>query len=1451
MVKGKRWKKGQSSSSNPETKKYREIAKNNRSFFNFGHSSTNPSQLTEKALAQLDSMSIENDNFDNKSIISDAESADTFRSWASNWSECTNATFNRVHRYWRSNSALHKEILAVLAAVTEVIKENDGKESETEYLAALMTGMESVDENEESTAAFLYLIALSIKKVPENVLRAKYADLMNSFVNKLDKYGAQANNVTLIKSCLMCLCWLLKSQDQSIWENDKTVKCYLQILSFVTHDKPKVRKCGQEAVRLIMNSVSSTQSKNVHRSIGSVTADYCLTVIKTANEESEAAKANKTTKKSDANQTVLHILSLFKYTIHHFDLKQLKSIGECLFGLMISKDLMIISNCYQIFYQLFTSQVNSLNFDLNAQMINAFYDFEPSENDPQQIIGWLAVMETAIKSLNRLNKALCLTHLPRIFQTFMSILSSSHNKKVHVVVTNCLCSLLEQSVQTNIELFVEDMHKQSDLAKALLHKIFSHVEAGLSYQYHMSWIFVMKILASTFTCFKNRETFPIVEKCLSSLANLRESEQFDFKKEADIAIGKAVQTYGPKLVIDSIDLKITGEETSFEYPRSWMLPLLKDYIERTEISFFITDILPLANKIRVRHESAKKNNKMMEAKIFDTLHNQLWALLPGFCDFALDFDTSFKNIAKTLGEILEKYMDLRCHVLQALRTAIIRNTEPNKSLMGKYAKNYLPIMFNIYTTEIRLDKDPSRQSLIDTIKFYLKITDYELINSYLIQAIKNYHLQSKNHEESIKSKDMNNNKPESEAKSKVVFDFKAVNKQSVESLRAEPFLFAKHSFLDLIAVLAKYSNFQNVQTIFDMCIQAIGDKQIDKTTQKKFYKILDSLLTSGKLSSEKQNENVLKFVQNEFEMFGKIFVKSLGDCNSAAKVPRLKCMIHLLDYVQRPEEKMFLKQILPEIILSIREINHKSREAAFHLLNSMLKLWQKLGLESQPPITETDSLNEFFHLVMVGLAGSTNMISCTCFALSSLSFEFRENISGSLIKDLIDTSCLLIRSENKETVLASLNLLKIMCSAFQAPTLGQYLDQICDSIHHLHEKRAVTQSDNKNAANQFAGTAPINKSQRIKTLVKLTLKKLMKKFSYEILHEKIFKNECRTKQMDMDMDEKTRMVHLTGALRQGLENLLANLKKTIEKERKKRLEDEKASKKGGKSAQLDLVSIYTTNTHKTMGTNINEIEDLLKESDSEGEEKMEDGKSVKSAKTNKTSKSVKRAEKKSRFKEDKNAMAWLQENDNEDPLDLLDPMAIKRVLSTKPLTKQEIEKKKEREFKSKNRGFKMSNDGKLMIDDSDEDDSDVDRQKVKFKKNKQPDQLEEMMDTLSLSKKSVALSKKSNKKRMIGDEDDSDAEDARSKFSYKSGGKGIHRKTDKSVKIPDHGSEYRARKAGGDVKLKNKPDPFAYIPFNPAKLNRRNKAKLQGEFKGVIRSVQKGAQKGSKKFKKS
>lgn len=164
---------------------------------------------------------------------------------------------------------------------------------------------------------------------------------------------------------------------------------------------------------------------------------------------------------------------------------------------------------------------------------------------------------------------------------------------------------------------------------------------------------------------------------------------------------------------------------------------------------------------------------------------------------------------------------------------------------------------------------------------------------------------------------------------------------------------------------------------------------MDKTVQKKSYKILDSILARGKTSAG--NESIHKFIQSHFESIADKFVQSLSKCNSAAKFPRLKCLLDLLDYVNSPSQKLFLRRILPEVIMCIREVNHKSRDVAFQLLNSILKVWQRLGLSSSPALNEIESLNEFVHLVMVGLAGSTNMVSCSCLALASLTHEFRGN----------------------------------------------------------------------------------------------------------------------------------------------------------------------------------------------------------------------------------------------------------------------------------------------------------------------------------------------------------------------------------------------------------------------------------------------------------------------------
>lgn len=62
-------------------------------------------------------------------------------------------------------------------------------------------------------------------------------------------------------------------------------------------------------------------------------------------------------------------------------------------------------------------------------------------------------------------------------------------------------------------------------------------------------------------------------------------------------------------------------------------------------------------------------------------------------------------------------------------------------------------------------------------------------------------------------------------------------------------------------------------------------------------------------------------------------------------------------------------------------------------------------------------------------------------------------------------------------------------------------------------------------------------------------------------------------------------------------------------------------------------------------------------------------------------------------------------------------------------------------------------------------------------------------------------------------------------MKYQAGGSGIHRPKPNAKKSEDDedfgASQYRSKKAGGDVKKKGKPDPFAYVPLQMSSLNKR------------------------------
>jgi len=154
---------------------------------------------------------------DEVDLTSEASAA-TFKTFVSGVSDCTvsntefiiisvknhfdlpilqNMTFNRVRKHWEANAEKHKETVAVLAAITEVIREkNFEDENETAYFAVLSTTLSQVT-SEESLAAVAYLFSLNLRQVAQGVIHKHFGELISTLLTLLAK---NLSSTALLKS---------------------------------------------------------------------------------------------------------------------------------------------------------------------------------------------------------------------------------------------------------------------------------------------------------------------------------------------------------------------------------------------------------------------------------------------------------------------------------------------------------------------------------------------------------------------------------------------------------------------------------------------------------------------------------------------------------------------------------------------------------------------------------------------------------------------------------------------------------------------------------------------------------------------------------------------------------------------------------------------------------------------------------------------------------------------------------------------------------------------------------------------------------------------------------------------------------------------------------------------------------------------------------------------------
>lgn len=980
----KRWKKGHSSDSNPQTSRFREAAKSR--YF---------SRPTEKSDLTVDALKLHNElqagplelGAGRKDALMEEDpdemlSEKTSGTFLSGLSDCSNLTFRKVQRFWQSNSAAHKEICAVLAAVTEVIRSQGGKETETEYFAALMTTLEVVD-SADSQAAVAYLLNLVMKRVPAPVLMSKFSDTTKALMEVMSK-EATSDTSSSLRWILSCLATLLRKQDVSVWTYPSTLQAYHGLLSFTVHTKPKVRKAAQQGVCSILRGSDFLFTDNAPAShpAAATTAKFCI-------KEMEQAGVNK------EDTTTLHVLGLLKELIGMFPLGAVKSCCETLLRVMTLSHVLVTASAMQAFHRLFSGKPNasSLSPELNAQIITALYDYLPSKNDLQPLLAWLAVMEKAHVHLASLQSSLSLGHLPRLFSAAMSCLLSPHVQVVSAA-TNTLKTLLTECVAPHMKDVGIITATSSAGNSSYVCKMFRIVEEGLSYRFHASWPFVLQVLGCFYRV-AGEQAHPIMTKSLQSLADLRSTPHFPFTGELDLAVGGAVESMGPEVVLGAVPLNITGFDDDMEFPRSWLVPVIRDHVKNAHLGFFASHFLPLATTLKQRAEELEQAGQKLEAKVYLTLQLQIWTMLPGFCTCAVDLVASFKTLARTLGMAISERPDLRLTVCQALRTIINKScsTEEEKAEVGRFSKNFLPILFNVYSQQPAAGESGTyRMAVLDTIKVYLTVTDMQMTCTFLQKAMDRLN--------------------------------------SAESTE-----FTRLSVMDLVIAMAPFVDESTMTKTFELIRPYLETK--DPGMQKKAYRVLEEMCGA-------EREECRSFVVSNLNTLKVLLLETLKSASSPAKRPRLKCLSHIVKRLNE-EHKDFITALLPEVIICTKEVSAGARKSAYTLLVEIGSAFVRFCGNKK------DAMDQYLVLVYAGLMGSVTMITCTVLALTRLVFEYRDSIEVTSMEQLLSNVCLLLSSRTREVVKAALGFVKVILFIMDSKTLASHVTVMMEGIGNIKD----------------------------------------------------------------------------------------------------------------------------------------------------------------------------------------------------------------------------------------------------------------------------------------------------------------------------------------------------------------------------------------------------------------
>nr|CAD2166806.1 unnamed protein product [Meloidogyne enterolobii] len=418
------------------------------------------------------------------------------------------------------------------------------------------------------------------------------------------------------------------------------------------------------------------------------------------------------------------------------------------------------------------------------------------------------------------------------------------------------------------------------------------------------------------------------------------------------------------------------------------------------------------NTLRSTEHSKMPSESLNQARF--SKHDQLlWKMLPSSILFlcSRDYRTILPMFVPVLGAALNE-PDYCCISLASIRAALQIDKENDLKIMEKYAKNFFPILFSIYTNGVedlfaenkpitKVDPSAVHQSTLATIRLYMHTIPKSLLKQYIALA------------------------------STKLNDQEIISEQKI-------------LLVDILTAMCIAADVDDLQTIFNSITPWFDSHE---RPQKKAYRLLAQIY-------HRINEDDLKSFFANNKPFLKEIISSGYEKIQCCSLPwRLAIYRNVLSSINLFDKLVeFCDLIYNEILDHLNNVNSKStRQQSANCLTEMieklLRLWSTEENSYKPSPLDT-YFCRLFVTVKKRSKDNVNKLCCALIALNILTRKHMRNLSSAaLVTQLIGCVSEILDSVKEASVrLLAIRLMRTACSKMQPFMFNQFKNIILTAV---------------------------------------------------------------------------------------------------------------------------------------------------------------------------------------------------------------------------------------------------------------------------------------------------------------------------------------------------------------------------------------------------------------------